>query len=177
MSALFDASALVLLAGALLLVVSGAGHLRHRAVFAATLRRHRILSPALAAAVSAVAGPVQVVLGVAALVAWLAAGPTWLAGVPLVGLYAAFALYSARALRVAPGSPCGCFGAETLTPAVPIRAGVLALGAVPALTVAPGGTLATRLAWVGAAGLVAAIAWAVPSMLALISERQGHRRQ
>lgn len=168
------ASCVVLLAASILLVAAGSTHVRHRRVFGATLRRHGLLAPALGRRIAGLIGPVEAAVGGAVLLCWTITAPLGVAGVAVCALYGAFGAYAALALRRAPGAPCGCFGGdEPLTPLVPARAAVLALGSLPALTVTPPASGGTRLVVLGAGVLVAVLAWAVPAVLALSSAQDG----
>lgn len=171
MNAVTGASAVVVLAAAVLLLAAAPGHLRHRPLLVTSVRRHGVLPP-WAVRSAPMLGPVELLLGAGTLGLWCVAVEDlrflWIGAVAgVVALYTVFCLYTARAMRSAPGSPCACFGVEPLTWAVPLRAGALALGTAPALLGTPPPSTIDRILALGTAVVVALVAWVIPAVIAL----------
>lgn len=187
-----DPAGAVLVAGALLLLAAAPGHLRHPAVFEAGMRRHGVL-PRRAIRWTRLLLPwTELALGASTLLAWGAravdatvarSGALVVTGGLTATLYVAFALYSTLAVRGAPGTPCACFGGgEALTWLVPVRALVVAAGTAVAVArpaSSPVGA-ASAAATISAGAIVALLAWAVPTVVALLRRPEnepGHDRR
>ncbi|MBP2477487.1 hypothetical protein JOF53_006359 [Crossiella equi] len=151
------------LAGALLLLVAGVGHLRDLRLFLATLRAQRLLPAGLHQPVSLLTPVAELLAGVLAVVAVPWAG-AWPLLVPQAVLYLLFSGYLAVLVRTRPGTPCGCFGARTpATWATAARAvlGAVATAATAVLPPVPRAWLAPVAA---AALLLAGTDWLVPNL-------------
>lgn len=105
-------SAALLAVGAVVLVFSGAAHLRDRAALGVVMARHRVLPAGLRRLTSAALPVLQLALGLALLVTIGAgaSGASFALGLGAAALFLAFALYLHRASRApgAAGMPCGC---------------------------------------------------------------------
>lgn len=169
------------LAVALVLLASGAAHLRDRAGLRSALAAHGLLPHGPQRAVATVLGPVELLLGTGLVVGVvLGADPTRLLALAAVLLTAGFTAYLLVVVRRTSGEeevPCGCgLGATPVGPWAVVRAalltglaGLAVVGGTPAwsgadLRLGGGSDLATPV-WatallVGAAGLALAVATA-----------------
>lgn len=163
------------LAGAVLLLVAGALDSLDRPRLAATLARQRLLGPRGRRVVGAALGPAQLAVGVVVLALWVGGAPGFResCAVP-TALYAGFAAYLLVLVRRRPGAPCGCLGGDT-------PAGVQAIGRAALFAACSAGSAMNwppaagataidmpapdRLILLAAAGLLAAIAALLPTVL------------
>lgn len=161
MSVLTAATALAV---GLVLLASGAEHVRAPRSTRAALRAHGVLPVPTHRALALLLGPVELVLALALLaggVGLLAPLPTRVAALGAVLLCLGFTAYLLLALRRTTGAdvPCGCgLGTTPLTHWSVVRAGLLAAFAVTALALPSGPWSSTSGAPVWAQGVVAACA-------------------
>ena len=143
----------VLLAGALLLLSSGADHVVHRRQLGETLLTHR-LPDRLRRWISHGLGLAEIIVGAACVTGFLSGGATIPVGA-LVLFYSCFAVYLSRLIRVAPGVRCGCFGGdEAAGVSTVVRAVVFVVAGCVALAMAdPGATLPQRAVVLAAAAV------------------------
>lgn len=171
------------MAGALLLVAAGAGHLRGRDAFRHVLQAHRLLPEGPQRLVARLVPLSEVVIGAAVLVSVpFGAVPAAPALMAQSLLYAGFAGYLTMLLRRGSTAPCGCFGGgETAGPVTIGRAVLFSLSALAsAVLPATHGPYATSgewlpVLWITAVAFAAA-AWFLPAMMAAptISPKKGH---
>lgn len=168
---------LVALAGlvpALLLLVSAASHLAHPGELAADLRRQAVLGDR-AVRVTTVALPLtEAAVGAVATAAVLGWRPLTASALPhlaVVGLYAAFGVYTATLLARPDDEPvpCGCAPtAAAVSAVVPLRAAVLAGLALVATLTTPSmavmGSVEVAVLWLAAATFTT-LTWTLPSAL------------
>ena len=138
----------LLAAVGLVLLASGASHLRAPAGLLRGLRAQGVLPEGTHRPVALLLGPVEVLLGAAALVA-AATGPsrtTALAvGLAAAGLFLALTVYLRRVLAVSAGEPvpCACgLGEVPVSLSTVVRAGILSAMAVTAAVTAGGWSVA-----------------------------------
>jgi len=155
-------------AGALLLVAAGIGHLRHARALRTALRAQRLLPARLQGSIAVATIAAELVIGPAVPITSLTAPAV--AGWPLAAqaaLFAAFAAYLSVVRLRRPAAPCGCFGGgEPVTWLAVARAGLLAAGAAAALA-GPGlGALPPpdRLVCLAAGSMLAATLWLLPAL-------------
>lgn len=134
-------SAALLLTGALVLLVSGAGHLRAPRTTSALMQDHAVLPTRYAASVTVTLIAVEILLGAGLVLSVIlgAAGAQQALGLGAAVLFGVLAAYAHQAWRTRPhdGQLCACGIAESpLGPSVTGRALLLALiSAVGALSV------------------------------------------
>lgn len=99
--------------GAVMLVLSGARHIRDHRSLLATLLSHRTLPFKSARCLAKALPIVQLIVGVAAVFAITSSAPpavvTWLTKALAATLYLAMTAYLATLLLLRPGVDCGCF--------------------------------------------------------------------
>jgi len=146
----------IALAGSFLLLWSALGHVRAFDLLRATIvkhdvvpyRRHRQIALALVVAELTIGGLVTA--------SWLVSGAPLVLG--LAGqavLYTIFCGYAALVLRSKRSVACGCFGGESITWVIPVRAAAVAAATtVAAVAVPPGASSAAVAALALGAALV-----------------------
>jgi hypothetical protein len=188
-----DLIAMVAVAGAVLLVVAGIGHLRHLVGLRAVLGAQRLLPPRWRGPVAAFTAVAELTVGGSVLIVQLAthlpvAQMALLAAaqrVPLAAqsaMYVAFAGYLVALRQLRPSAPCGCFGgSDPVTGSVIGRAGLLAIGTAAAALVPAGigggagsAVVASPVVLAGGA-VLAMVAWLLPTLHALRHESAARR--
>ena len=171
----------VVVAGAVLLIVAGIGHARHRSGLRAAFAAQRLLPRRLHGPIAVLLTVLELAVGGSVFATQMAPTlPVPVRIVPLaaqIAMFTAFAMYLSVVRQRRPLAPCGCFGAEgAVTWLVVVRAGLLAVGAAVALWTATaagesGPSAApmppmVRLAVLAGGVVLAMASWLVPVLLA-----------
>jgi Methylamine utilisation protein MauE len=153
----------VSLAGAMLLLGAGAGHLRSPRWVRASLEAQRVLPAGWHGALARLLGPIELALAAVVLLGWFVAPVLLRVGLAAAAvLWVAFAGYLAVVLRRTPGAPCGCFGQDRVSWWAVGRVAVLACATVatmPAATPDEG-----RPVILVASVMVALMLWLLPQL-------------
>jgi hypothetical protein len=178
-----DLFTMVAVAGAILLVIAGMGHVRHLAALRAVLGAQRLLPPRWRSPVATCVAVTELAVGASVLAvqfttllpaSWSA--PALAARMSILAqcvIFAAFTGYLAILRRVRPAAPCGCFagndpvGGPAIGRAALISAGTAGALFTPVQSPSP-------VIFAGAA-VVAMLAWLLPALHALRGERPATR--
>lgn len=179
---------MVAVAGAVLLIAAGVGHLRHLAGLRAVLGAQKLLPPRWRRPVAALTAVTELTVGGSVLSVQLATNLAVAQMAPLAAahtaplvaqsaMYAAFSGYLVALRQLHPSAPCGCFGGGgPVTGPVIGRAGLLSIGTAAA-ALAPaviGGGAASPVALAGGA-VLAMVAWLLPALHGLRHESPARR--